>query len=133
MIGALTLSALLYVVAALVIPWPWNMLASLAAFFFILLGVIFSALTVKIEKSQLVWYFGPGLWTYRLPLKTLRNAKPVKNPWWYGWGIRRTPAGWLYNVSGLSAVEIRQADKTAVRIGSSEPKHLTAAIKKAIK
>jgi hypothetical protein len=52
----------------------------------------------------------------------------VRNRWYYGWGIRITPRGWLYNVSGLDAVELALKNGKCVRIGSDEPHALARAI-----
>jgi hypothetical protein len=56
----------------------------------------------------------------------------VTNPWYYGWGIRWTPKGPLYNVSGFEAVEIRMLSGKSFRIGTDEPDLLRQAIDKAI-
>ena len=39
------------------------------------------------------------------------------------------PDGWLFKVSGLHAVEINLRSGTKYRIGTDEPKRLTAAIR----
>jgi len=56
----------------------------------------------------------------------------VKNPWYYGWGIRFTPHGWLYNVSGLHAVEIELKNGKKYRIGTDVPENLEKAIREFI-
>ncbi|MGF1445411.1 MAG: hypothetical protein ACFBRM_04340 [Pikeienuella sp.] len=91
----------------------------------------FSSLTVRIEGDTLSWWFGPKLWSYERPVTRIVSAEPVENRWWYGWGIRATPHGWLYNVSGLSAVEITMADGSRLRIGTDAPMELTEAIRAA--
>jgi hypothetical protein len=48
----------------------------------------------------------------------------VKNQWWWGWGIRLIPGGWLYNVSGLDAVELKMKNGRVYRIGTDEPRKL---------
>lgn len=52
----------------------------------------------------------------------------MRNKWWYGWGIRLTPHGWLYNVSGLDAVELHLTGGRKVRLGTAEPAQLSRAI-----
>ncbi len=54
--------------------------------------------------------------------------KAVRNPWYYGWGIRLTPLGWLYNVSGLSAVDVVLEDGRHVQIGTDQPEALERAL-----
>ncbi|MDY7014940.1 MAG: hypothetical protein SVX43_15355 [Cyanobacteriota bacterium] len=59
------------------------------------------------------------------------EAVAVKNPWYYGWGIRLTPRGWLFNVSGLDAVEISLNSGRHFRIGTDRPRELERAIRRA--
>jgi len=56
----------------------------------------------------------------------------VKNHWYYGWGIRLTPHGVLYNVSGFYAVELRLRTGKEFRIGTDVPQELDAAIRQAL-
>ncbi|MCB1473790.1 MAG: hypothetical protein KDJ68_13150 [Rhodobiaceae bacterium] len=98
----------------------------------LLLGALVSSLTVRIAERMLTWHFSFGFWKKSMPLGDIVSAEPVINKWWWGWGIRFTPHGWLYNVSGLQAVEITKRDGSAVRIGTDEPQALAAAIRKAI-
>jgi hypothetical protein len=53
-------------------------------------------------------------------LSDIESCKPVKNPIWYGIGIRLTPAGWLYNISGCYAIELTFKNKRSkIRIGTN--------------
>jgi hypothetical protein len=89
---------------------------------------LFHSLTVEVRGSELIVTFGIGFpcFSYRLP--RVREARVVRNPWFYGWGIHMTPDGWLYNVSGFFAVEIVFVDGRKVRIGTDEPEALRRAI-----
>ncbi|HQG30945.1 MAG TPA: hypothetical protein PLA83_03370 [Deltaproteobacteria bacterium] len=97
----------------------------------VLLGtaVLFYSLTVSVTGGELVIRFGPGLIRKRIPLSRIRDARIVRNPWYYGWGIHLTPHGWLYNVSGLAAVEVDYISGGRFRIGTDDPKGLLQAIK----
>lgn len=53
-------------------------------------------------------------------------------PLYYGWGIHLTPHGWLYNVSGSDAVEIRMKTGKKYRIGTDVPEELERAISRSI-
>jgi hypothetical protein len=53
------------------------------------------------------------------------SITPARNSWPYGWGIHRTPHGWLYNVSGWEAVEVALASGKRLRLGTDEPRRLT--------
>jgi hypothetical protein len=89
---------------------------------------LFYALTVEIDATHLRFHFGIGLIRKRIPLAEIVEAKPVRNSWLYGWGIHRTPHGWLYNVSGWEAVEIALTSGQRLRLGTDEPRPLTQAI-----
>ena len=93
-----------------------------------LVGFVFTSLTVEVTATHLVWSFGPGVWRNAIPLATIATATAETNKWWWGWGIHRTPRGWLYNVAGLKAVEVSTRDGRRVRIGSDEPERLASVI-----
>lgn len=93
-----------------------------------LAGVVFTSLTVEITATHLVWSFGPSVWRNSIALASITAATAETNKWWWGWGIHRTPRGWLYNVAGLKAVEVTTQDGKRVRIGTDEPDTLAAAI-----
>lgn len=93
------------------------------------IAFLFSSLTVEVGDGELRWYFGPGLWTYRLPLAEIGDVGIVRNHWWNGWGIRTAPGFRLYNVSGLDAVELRVGPNDIRRIGTDDPQGLAQALK----
>ena len=131
--GTLILAVCL-VIAALGAAVMWQnaqtpmifMLAVLAA-----VAVVFHSLTVEIGDNELRWHFGPGLWTYRLPLDDIQSVATVQNQWWNGFGIRIAPGFTLYNVSGLDAVEIKLKSGEVSRIGTDDPQGLAAALRSA--
>lgn len=90
--------------------------------------LLFYSLTVEIDATHLRFYFGIGLIRKRIPLAEVVEVQPVRNSWIHGWGIHRTPHGWLYNVSGWEAVEIALASGKRLRLGTDEPRRLTQAI-----
>ena len=92
-------------------------------------AVLFSSLTVEVNDKELRWYFGPGLWTYRLPLEEIKDVAVVRNQWWNGFGIRMARGFRLYNVSGLDAVELRVGPDDVRRIGTDDPQGLSDALK----
>lgn len=55
--------------------------------------VLFSSMTVEIDGEALRISFGPGLLRHAWPLDQMESWRPVRNPWWYGWGVHRTPGG----------------------------------------
>jgi hypothetical protein len=90
---------------------------------------LFASLTVEVGEGEVRWYFGPGFWSYRLPLAEIRDVGIVRNHWWNGWGIRVAPGFRLYNVSGLDAVEFRAGSDDVRRIGTNDPQGLAQALK----
>jgi hypothetical protein len=91
-------------------------------------AILFSSLTVEVSDNELRWYFGPGFWTYRLPLTAIQNVSVVRNHWWNGYGIRMAPGFRLYNVSGFDAVELRVNSGDVRRIGTDDPQGLAQAL-----
>jgi hypothetical protein len=90
--------------------------------------LIFGALTVEVNRKAIRLRFGIGLVRKAVPLERVRSWRPVRNPWYMGWGIRLGPGYTLWNVSGLSAVELVLADGRRFRIGTDEPEALSRAI-----
>jgi hypothetical protein len=94
--------------------------------------LLFWSMTVEIRAGLLEARLGPGLIRKRAALDQIASCEPVRNPWWYGWGIHYTPHGWLYNVSGARAVEIRLRSGKVFRLGTDEPEVLASAVRRAI-
>lgn len=126
-LGGGTLVALLAAVSL-----AWNPIST--GILFVLAGflVLFGSLSVEIRGGLLECRFGVGLIRRRIPLSEIRDARATRNRWWYGWGIRLTPHGWLWNVSGLDAVEIDLSDGRKFRIGTDRPRELADALRAAI-
>ncbi len=130
-IGYLTLSILsisILLIATTMSIYGLNKIALAVLIVLVVSAIIFSTLTVKIENGILEIRFGIGILRKRFPLKDIESCKRVRNKWYYGWGIRLTPHGWLYNVSGLDAVEIKMKSGKKYRIGTDEPEKLVNAI-----
>lgn len=94
--------------------------------------LLFSVLSVNVDGGEVSLRFGVGLIRKRFPLSEIESHSVVRNPWYYGWGVRRIPIGWLYNVSGLDAVELAMTDGRKFRIGTDDPSGLDAAIRAAL-
>jgi len=89
---------------------------------------LFSTLTVVVDDTYLSFHFTLGLIRKRVPLWQIRHYAPVRNPWYYGWGIHLYPGGTLYNVSGSRAVEILRTGGRRLRVGTNEPECVCSAI-----
>jgi hypothetical protein len=76
--------------------------------------------------------FGIGLIKRSISVEQMQEISIVKNPMYYGWGIRMIPNGWLYNISGADAVELQLKTGRVVRIGSKDPNGLAEAVRRAV-
>jgi hypothetical protein len=110
---------------------PRHIVLSVVVTALVLIVLVFSALTVEVATERLSLWFGPGIIRKRFRAEDIRAVSAVRNHWYYGWGIRLTPHGWLFCVSGLDAVEIRLSSGRTYRIGTDQPQELLAAIRRA--
>lgn len=92
---------------------------------------IFGWLTVEVDEDEVRARFGVGLFRRRVGTALIVSVAPVRNSWISGWGMRKIRSGWLWNVSGLDAVELRLMGGQILRIGTDEPEALAAAIRRA--
>jgi glycerol uptake facilitator-like aquaporin len=90
----------------------------------LIIMVLFGSLTVTVNDAAVMIQFGPGIIRKKISLADVESCHPVRNQWWWGWGIRLIPGGWLYNVSGLDAVELKMKNGRVFRIGTDEPRRL---------
>jgi hypothetical protein len=93
---------------------------------------LMSSMTVTVDNEFVRVIFGPRAFVKKFALKDITACKPVKNDFWYGWGIRLCDNGWLYNIAGFDAVEITVKSGKQNRIGTDQPRELAEAIQKAI-
>jgi len=68
--------------------------------------LLFGTLTVEISDEEFSFRFDVGLIRKMIPLSQIEGCVRTSYPWYYGWGIRYTPQGWLFNVSGGTAVSL---------------------------
>ncbi|MCB9079460.1 MAG: hypothetical protein H6631_17800 [Anaerolineaceae bacterium] len=94
---------------------------------------LFATLTITVDNRLIKLHFGVGLIRKHFVLKEIETYQVVKNPWYYGWGIRYTPRGWLFNVSGFSAIELHMKNGRHYRIGTDDPAGLAQAIDEALR
>jgi hypothetical protein len=115
------------------IMWQTGLWVPTAAALVVLIAIaiLFSSLTVEVSDDELRWRFGPGFWTYRLPLGDIEKVAVVRNHWWNGFGIRMASGFRLYNVSGLDAVELHLKSNDIRRIGTNDPQGLANALQSA--
>lgn len=100
----------------------------------ILLGIywLMGGLSVTVTERSVTAAFGPGLIRRTITLDRIESVKTVRNSWLTGWGIRLIPSGWMFNVSGRDAVELKLQGGGSFRIGTDEPQQLEAAVRQAL-
>jgi hypothetical protein len=96
---------------------------------FLLCLLIFYKLTITVDDNNVSFSLGVGIIRKTYPLANIAECIPVKNSVFTGIGIRMLTNGWLYNVSGMMAVELRFKNrKSVVRIGTDRPEEVAEAI-----
>ena len=101
---------------------------------FLLCLACFNKITITITKTTLNFSMGVGLIKKTYPMSDIQSCTPIKNNIINGWGIRRILGGWLYNVSGFQAIELRfKNENKIIRIGTDKPNEVVAEVKKFIR
>jgi len=92
---------------------------------------LFYGMTIRITDESIRLSFGIGLIRKTIQLSQIVTLETVKNPWYFGWGIRLIPNGMLYNISGTAAIELKVKHTNRVfRIGAKDPLKLKQEIEK---
>lgn len=88
----------------------------------------FSSLTITVKDGQLDWRFGPGVLRKTVPIASIVSAEATTTSVFNGTGVHLTTRGWLYNISGRSAVSLMLSDGRRFLLGTDEPARLVEAI-----
>ena len=107
----------------------WIAIAVLVALAVVL--ALFHRLTVVINEEELIVRFGPGLIRKQFRLNEIQCCRAVRIPWYWGWGIRSTPQGMAFRVSGFGAVHVKLSTGKEYLIGTDVPQELEEAIRQA--
>lgn len=98
--------------------------------FSLLLPICFSKLESTVTKDAVKIKFGIGLIHKTILISDIEDITFVQNKMWYGWGIRITPHGWLWNIKGKEAVQFKIKGKERFfRLGCEDMKAMQKAIK----
>jgi hypothetical protein len=92
--------------------------------------LLFTTLTVEVDAAEIRLGFTGWLIRRRIALSELASVRVVRNHWLSGWGIRLIPGGWMWNVSGLDAIELVLRNGRVFRIGTDEQQALLQAIER---
>lgn len=87
--------------------------------------LVFYKLTIEVNEDTISFKLGLGWFRKTYKISDIESCNPVRNPFFYGIGIRIIPEGFLYNVSGLRSIELRfKNKKSVVRIGTDKPEEI---------
>jgi hypothetical protein len=99
-----------------------------------LFGVsLFYSFTVQVAAGKIKFWFGIGLFRKTYSLSEIKSTRQVKDPWYYFWGVKSIPGGWLYAIAPGDALEIVLKNGLIVHVGTDQPKMLRQAVNDAIK
>jgi hypothetical protein len=111
-------------------PGPAKLITVLVSLLIFSCLLLFWSLTVEVKSDHILVYFGFGVIHKKISISDIQQVNVVSTPFYYGWGIRPAPHGWMFNVSGLGGVELIFKNNERFRIGSDEPRCLAEAIQK---
>lgn len=119
------------------IALAWNLIGAdipLMAFsaILVLVAFLFHGLTIKVSDKNVSWAFGPGVFGKTVTFDEIESVRAVSNSFRHGIGLRITHDGWVYSVSGFSAVELAMKDGTHYRLGTNDQEGLFAALREHI-
>lgn len=103
----------------------------------VIVGVVmgaFTTLRTSVDRSTVRAAFAYGWPRRAIAVSDIEAHEPVRNKWYYGWGVRLVPGGVLFSVWGLDAVAVtyRKGGRTkSLRIGTDDVAGLDAAIAEA--
>ena len=98
--------------------------ALMAVFFFGFRSLMVTVTTTGVELA-----YTAGWPTKTIERASIVSAEPLRIPWWYGVGIRRTPKGWMWSVWGFDTVLLNLSDGRRFLIGTDDPEGLAAALR----
>jgi hypothetical protein len=128
-ICALLVPAVLFGIGAISQASPDREISLTISILFLITIALFYKLTIKICNETLCASFGVGIIRKRVPVTEIATCEPIRIRWWYGWGIRLTPHGWLYNVSGWNAVAITLRNGRKFLLDTDDPHGLAETIR----
>lgn len=102
----------------------WSLIILLAGVSF-----LFHSLNIRVNDQVIQWSFGPGFWKKSISLGAINSVKLIESPWYNGLGIRLISSGWLYIVSGTTAVELELKNGSKISLGTNDPENLINAIR----
>lgn len=109
--------------------YPETTIFLIMVLIFLLALLIFYQLTIIVDSTALSFKLGIGLIGKSYKISDIKSCRPVRNSPFLGFGIKMLSNGWLYNVSGLKAIELQFYSKhSIVRIGTNCPVEISEVI-----
>ena len=117
------------ILTALALYTGLSLFFSLIFIITLLIIMIFTSLTIQIFNGYISRYFGLGFWKKEILMREIVSVHAIRIKWFYGFGIRLIPTGWMYNVSGLDVVQIKLNNGKIITLGTDEPEKLLNSLK----
>ena len=100
---------------------------------FIISLLLFFQMRTSVDNEKIRISYGIGLIKKTIDIHNIERIEIVRNKWYYGLGIRIIKNGWLYNIQGLNAIELKlKNSKSIIRIGTVDNKKLKKEIESKI-
>ncbi len=100
---------------------------------FIICLLLFFQMRTSVDNEKIKISYGIGLIKKTIDIHNIERIEIVRNKWYYGLGIRIIKNGWLYNIHGLNAIELKlKNSKSIIRIGTADNKKLMKEIESKI-
>jgi len=128
------ISGILICMVAVAIIAEGRMAAAIAMICIYIFGVsLFYSFTIQVAAGKIKFWFGIGLFRKTYSLNDIKSIRQVKNPWYYMWGVKSIPGGWLYAIAPGDALEIVLKNGQIINVGTDQPKLLRQAVNAAIR
>ena len=100
---------------------------------FIISLLLFFQMRTSVDNEKIRISYGIGLIKKTIDIHNIERIEIVRNKWYYGLGIRIIKNGWLYNIHGLNAIELKlKNSKSIIRIGTADNEKLKKEIESKI-
>lgn len=96
----------------------------------LMVGAMLSSLTIEVHPAFVRWYFGPRVWRRQLSLSEIDQVSVIARSEDGRWPVHLGRSGWVYQVSGHYAVELRLHCGKIIRLGTDNPDEVVAAIRR---
>jgi hypothetical protein len=93
-----------------------------------LVSFLFHSLNIEVNDDEIGWSFGPGFWKKTLKKESISGVSIIKTKWYYGLGVRYMGSGWLYTVSGTTAIQLELKGGSKINLGTNDADNLVKAI-----